>query len=223
MVRFDRRELLLAAMLAGAGWPTEAAAAGEAEINAIIRSLAPIRGQAPTGGYDQRFDADQPPPPEYYGGTRVEPDIEGETITVVPSRTVDLEVYFQFDSAALTPRTRADLRPLGRALASRDLAPYRYLVAGHTDAVGDPGYNLDLSRRRAHAVRDHLVSAFPIDPDRLKAVGFGDRRLKRPDEPTAAINRRVEVILILPVARRRGPDGGTDPRPGPDGKPTIRW
>lgn len=248
MVRFDRREILFALLLSATGAAVPSASAGEAEINAIIRSLAPIRGQKRTGGYDQGWDAERPPPREYYGGTRTEPDIEGETIEVVPSRSIDLEVYFEFDSAALTGRTRADLRALGRALASPDLAPYRYLVAGHTDAVGDPDYNLDLSRRRARAVRDYLVTAFPIDPYRLKAVGFGDRRLKRPGKPTAAINRRVEVILILPVARRREPDTGVGPPPprpdppcakspaddcrsdyvpgapaGPDGKPSIRW
>ena len=48
------------------------------------------------------------------------------------------------------------------------------------------------------AVRDYLVSAFPIDPNRLMVVGFGYRQLKRPNTPRAAINRRVEVLLIVP-------------------------
>lgn len=243
MVRFGRRDLLLGTLATFAGVGVAPAAAGEAEVNAIIKSLAPIRGQKRTEGYESA-----PPPPDYYGGTRTEPDIEGETIVVVPSRAIDLEVYFDFDSAALTGRTRADLRALGRALSSRELAPFRYLIAGHTDGVGDPHYNLDLSRRRAWAVKDHLIATFPIDPYRLRAVGFGDRRLKRPGRPEAAINRRVEVILILPEVRRREPDRGEAPPPppppercpgapggdcrggyvpgapiGPDGKPTMRW
>jgi outer membrane protein OmpA-like peptidoglycan-associated protein len=80
---------------------------------------------------------------------------------------------------------------------SPELSPYRYLIAGHTDATGGDAYNLDLSRRRALAVRDYLVSAFPIDPHRLVIVGFGFRQLKRPDAPHAAVNRRVETLLIV--------------------------
>ncbi len=223
MVRFGRRDLLLGTLAAFVGVGPTSATAGEAEVNAIIRSLAPIRGQRRSEGYP-----DTPPPPDYYGGTRTEPDIEGETIVVVPSRAIDLEVYFEFDSAALTGRTRADLRALGRALSSRELEPFRYLIAGHTDGVGDPYYNLELSRRRAWAVKNHLVATFPIDPYRLRAVGFGDRRLKRPGRPEAAINRRVEVILILPEVRRREYDRGEmspqdrPPPPPPDRPPPLQ-
>lgn len=233
MIRLARRELLAASLCWAAGATLAPAEAGETDVNAIIRSLAPIRGQKRGEGYD----ADHPPPPDYYGGTREEPDVEGERIVVVPSRAIDLEVYFDFDSAALTGRTRADLRALGRALSSPDLAPWRYLVAGHTDAVGDPDYNLALSGRRARAVCDYLVTAYPIDPWRLRWIGYGSRRLKRPGRPTAAINRRVEVVLILPEPRRRPRDGGPPGPPpvdsgrdfvpgapiGPDGRPTLRW
>jgi len=73
---------------------------------------------------------------------------------------------------------------------------YRYLVAGHTDAVGTANYNRKLSEQRARAVRAYLLQNFPINPDRLISVGFGDNRLKSPETPKAAINRRVEIALI---------------------------
>jgi flagellar motor protein MotB len=47
-------------------------------------------------------------------------------------------------------------------------------------------------------VRDYLIATFPIDLHRLTVVGFGARRLKRPETPNAAINRRVEVALMIP-------------------------
>ncbi len=153
------------------------------EANDIIKSLAPIRGQTVTPGY---------------GGQRKPVQIEQSTIFVDVARSVNLEVYFNYDSAKITERARAQLAALGQALSSPQLAPHRYLIAGHTDAVGSDEYNLDLSRRRAMAVRDYLISAFPIDPNRLVTAGFGFRQLKRPNTPRAAINRRVEVLLVVP-------------------------
>lgn len=154
------------------------------EANQIIRSLAPISGQTIAPGY---------------GGQRREPvQIRERTIYVDLARSVSLEVYFDYNSARITPRAMTQLAALGQALMSLELSPHRYLVAGHTDAAGSDGYNLDLSQRRARAVRDYMVAAFAIDPDRLMDVGFGFRRLKRSDAPFAAVNRRVEVLLVVP-------------------------
>jgi outer membrane protein OmpA-like peptidoglycan-associated protein len=154
------------------------------EVNRIIKDLAPIEGQTPSGGYEP---------------IRREPIIvEQETIFVDAARHVELEVFFEYDSDRITRRARAQLAALGRALASPQLASFRYLIAGHTDAVGSEAYNIDLSRRRAQAVFEYLSEAYAIDPRRLMVVGFGFRRLKRPEAPRAAINRRVEVLLIVP-------------------------
>ena len=73
-------------------------------------------------------------------------------------------------------------------------------VNGHTDNVGNSVSNLDLSKKRAEAVKAWLTanasSTFPAD--RLRARGYGDT------QPTAdnttpngrAKNRRVEVLLL---------------------------
>jgi flagellar motor protein MotB len=50
--------------------------------------------------------------------------------------------------------------------------------------------------RRAEAVREFLLRQFAIDPSRLLSVGFGEDRLRSTTEPNAAINRRVEIVLI---------------------------
>ena len=180
----SRRGMLTGSLAIAAPWPTSARAQSASEANEIIRSLAPIQGQTITPGYaGQRRQAVQ---------------VEETTIYVDLGRSIRLEVYFEFGSATITFRARAQLAALGRALSAPQLMPYRYLIAGHTDAVGSETYNLELSRRRALAVRDYLITAFPIDPHRLAAVGFGFRHLKRPETPRAAINRRVEVLLIVP-------------------------
>lgn len=168
------------------------------EINQIIRSLAPIAGQTVAGEGSNMLAAPAPGlgAPEAPTRVLVEVVVQERVIFVDPSYALDFEVYFPFDSAELTAQARADLAALGRALSSTELRPYRYLIAGHTDAVGNAAYNQALSERRALAVRQYLLETFPIAPERLVAIGFGQERLKRPNQPRAAVNRRVEVLLI---------------------------
>lgn len=121
----------------------------------------------------------------------------GNDYNVDKARAVDVDVYFDFDSAALTVTAETQLNPLGEALASPTLRQSRYLVAGHTDAKGSAEYNRRLSERRAKTVRQYLLQQFAIEPDRLVAVGLGEDHLRTPLEPNAAINRRVEIAAIV--------------------------
>ena len=106
---------------------------------------------------------------------------------------VDLEVRFEFDSATLTPMARAVLDNLATAL-STDLASHHFVLEGHTDAIGNDRYNLDLSQRRAQAVWAYLHGSYRIDGARMTAIGKGEQELLLPDQPAAAPNRRVRVI-----------------------------
>jgi OmpA-OmpF porin, OOP family len=71
------------------------------------------------------------------------------------------------------------------------------LIEGYTDNVGAEGYNLELSQRRAAAVRHFLVHN-GIDPERVTARGYGQAypvasnttKVGRQD------NRRVEVVIL---------------------------
>jgi outer membrane protein OmpA-like peptidoglycan-associated protein len=113
------------------------------------------------------------------------------------ARSINIEVYFDFDSAALKPKAIEQLEPLGEALSSADLESGQYLIMGHTDARGSAAYNQTLSEKRAASVRKYLVQRFPLQPDALVSIGLGETQLKRPAEPNAGINRRVEISLLL--------------------------
>lgn len=152
-----------------------------AEIQSLITQLAPITGQQESSALPEAAE------------------IRGSTVYLMRSVSVDLEVFFALNSAELSLQARRDLGALGHALASQRLRPYTYLIAGHTDSRGDARYNQQLSERRADAARRYLINNFPIDPDRLLSVGWGESRLKSPANPTAAINRRVEVVLVVPI------------------------
>ena len=70
-----------------------------------------------------------------------------------------------------------------------------FRIEGHTDALGRPDYNADLSQRRAEAVRGFLVT-MGVDPTRLEVEGFG-ATLPRTDDPADPENRRVELRAVL--------------------------
>ena len=110
--------------------------------------------------------------------------------------SVDLEIYFDYDSDMISAKARPDLVQLGTALRSDALKGAVFLVSGHTDAAGGGDYNLDLSDRRAQNVASFLTHTFGIESSRLIAVGYGEEQLKNPGDPTAAENRRVTIVNL---------------------------
>lgn len=74
-----------------------------------------------------------------------------------------------------------------------------FLLEGHTDAVGSDQANLVLSRQRAEAVKQALVTYYVIPPQNLRTVGLGERYLKIPTDQPEAENRRVSLARITPL------------------------
>jgi outer membrane protein OmpA-like peptidoglycan-associated protein len=107
---------------------------------------------------------------------------------------LDLPVEFATGSAELDDRARRILDEMGTALNSPGLGRQRVEVGGHTDDVGEPDYNQDLSERRATAVRRYLVEQHGVDPQRLEVHGYGETRPKESglDADARQANRRVE-------------------------------
>jgi OmpA-OmpF porin, OOP family len=102
-------------------------------------------------------------------------------------------IQFTFNSAQLTPGSIDTLRNLGNAL-NHELADQKsFLIEGHTDATGGRYYNINLSRRRADAVKNYLVRKAGVSPSRLKTAGKGASEPINPADPYAADNRRVVV------------------------------
>jgi outer membrane protein OmpA-like peptidoglycan-associated protein len=110
-------------------------------------------------------------------------------------QSVNLNIPFELNSAALQPQASEQLKQLQLALASPALGKNRFVVAGHTDAKGSAEYNKQLSLRRAETVKRFLVEK-GIDPARLDTVGYGSDKLLSPDHPDDPSNRRVEIRAI---------------------------
>jgi outer membrane protein OmpA-like peptidoglycan-associated protein len=104
------------------------------------------------------------------------------------------DVLFDFDKATLKRDVEFNLVKVATIL--NQFSEMKIAVEGHTDNVGTAEYNLDLSQRRAQAVRDFLVSQ-EVAPERMTVAGYG---LTRPvaDNATDAgrqKNRRVDLVI----------------------------
>ena len=106
---------------------------------------------------------------------------------------IDLEINFDYNSAAISAKSMPSVQALGRALTNPDLKGSTFVVAGHTDAAGSESYNQDLSERRADAIKRYLVDKYGIAGSDLVTVGYGKTKLKDPANPLAEVNRRVQV------------------------------
>lgn len=115
--------------------------------------------------------------------------------------SVDVEIYFDYNSAAVTQRAEPQLKSLGQALTGTDLAGSVVMLGGHTDAKGGDGYNQGLSERRAETVKKYLVDNFRIPAENLISTGYGKTGLKNPADPFAAENRRVQIVNMATGAQ----------------------
>lgn len=109
--------------------------------------------------------------------------------------SISLEnVQFKTGTAVLSGDSRATLDKVAKTL--KDNEHLSFVVAGHTDRMGNYDRNMALSKARAKSVREYLISK-GVASGRLTAVGHGS------DKPVASNdtrqgrsqNRRVELLL----------------------------
>jgi outer membrane protein OmpA-like peptidoglycan-associated protein len=103
-------------------------------------------------------------------------------------------IYFDFGSATIKAESEPVLKEIADAMAKNPA--WKLNVEGYTDNVGGDASNMDLSRRRASAVKDALTARFHVDAAKLTTAGFGSTRPKEPNDTAEgrARNRRVELV-----------------------------
>jgi hypothetical protein len=108
-------------------------------------------------------------------------------------RAVTWGIYFDFNKDTIKPESAPVLKEIVQALT--DNPGWKLTVEGNTDNIGADAYNLDLSKRRAAAVKEALVTAYHIAPERLSTNGFGASRPVDTNDTLEgrARNRRVEL------------------------------
>ncbi len=104
-------------------------------------------------------------------------------------------IFFDFDKADIKPEYTEKMQNLGKIMVENPKA--RLVLAGYTDGKGSEGYNMELSKKRAEAVRDYLLTNFKIDKDRMTLQWYGkaDPAASNQTPEGRAKNRRVVGIL----------------------------
>lgn len=110
--------------------------------------------------------------------------------TMLPS-----DLLFEFNSSDLRESAKVGLMKLGLLI---DRNPELYCwIEGHTDLVGGDDFNLDLSTRRAEAVKTYLVKSLKMDAGRIYTRGFGryEPVVISGTADEQSVNRRVEIRM----------------------------
>ncbi len=178
-----------AAVGAGAGAVAGAAigrAAGNTAAGAILGAVIGGAAGAIIGDYMDRQAAE------------IERDIEGAKV-----ERIGEGIKITFESGILFDYNRADLKPVAQqnltelAGILNKYEDTNVLIEGHTDSDGAEEYNLELSRRRAQSVANHL-GAVGVDPTRFTMMGYGEAQpvASNATADGKALNRRVEVAIM---------------------------
>lgn len=105
---------------------------------------------------------------------------------------------FKVNSIDIQDESLPLLQEFAKALQSDALQDAMMVIAGHTDNFGEESYNLELSRRRAEAVKNFLVETYQIPANRLTVKFYGENRPLASNDTREgrAKNRRIEFIRI---------------------------
>ncbi len=126
--------------------------------------------------------------------TTASPDTRSKLIT--EGKLVTYGITFDVNKADIKPESYGTLKSIADVL--KENASVRVTITGHTDSDGDDSLNLELSKRRAEAVRNELSKAFGIEASRMETQGAGESKPVAPNDTPAnkAQNRRVEFIKL---------------------------
>lgn len=115
------------------------------------------------------------------------------------------DVLFNVDKAELSAEGMRTAQKLADALAQQPDS--MVLIEGFTDSTGSSSHNLDLSQRRADAVRQALIG-MGVSSSKVSTKGYGAAFpvASNSDAGSRQLNRRVEIVLSqngAPIATRR--------------------
>ena len=123
------------------------------------------------------------------------PSLERLEQALLENGRVDVyDIYFSFNSDEIRRESQPALRDIASLL--RRHPDWTLAIEGHTDSIASDAYNLELSQRRAAAVKAALTRSHAIDGRRLTTSGVGEARPKDRNDTLEgrARNRRVELV-----------------------------
>jgi OmpA-OmpF porin, OOP family len=103
-------------------------------------------------------------------------------------------ILFDSGSDRIRPESTPTLKEIGTML--REYPTLRLRIEGHTDNVGQATANLQLSEKRAAAVKQQLVSGYGIDAARLESVGKGQAESATSNDTPEGRQNNRRVVLV---------------------------
>ncbi len=106
------------------------------------------------------------------------------------------DLLFDYNEATLKEGAKLSLMKLGFLIQKNPNSTFT--IQGHSDSFGGAAYNVELSQRRALAVKDWLVGSLKLEPGQMQTEGFGSSRPIVDPNGTVeeqALNRRVEIVV----------------------------
>jgi len=122
------------------------------------------------------------------------PDTRNKLLT--EGKWVTHGILFDVNSANIKAESYGTIKEIANVL--KENADVKVKIIGHTDSDGDDKSNMELSKRRAAAVKEFLAKEFSIDESRMETDGMGESKPvdKNSTPEGKANNRRVEFVKI---------------------------
>ncbi len=104
------------------------------------------------------------------------------------------DILFDTGDCNIEPESEPALKNIAEFLIAN--SDSKYIIVGHTDNTGDFDSNMDLSKNRAKAVMDYLVTNLGVNADQIKAYGVSSMLpvSSNSTEEGRTKNRRVEIV-----------------------------
>ncbi len=114
---------------------------------------------------------------------------------------VQIDIEFDSNKSVVKPRYHQELKRIGDIMTANP--EWKMVIEGHTDNVGGKDFNMNLSARRAEAVRAYIIEHFGVSNTHLTSKGYG---MSKPIASNKTVvgrqkNRRVEVAVECTVKK----------------------
>jgi OOP family OmpA-OmpF porin len=166
---------------------------GTASITPLVDTTYTLHCSSPGGNTNSTVNvsivAPPPPPPP-----QIKPAQACVVLNPEKDESVNLLIEFDFNKSVVKPEFYSNVDAVGEFM--QKYPTVTMTIEGHTDDVGTKAYNQKLSQRRANVVKKYIVDKFGINPELIKAVGYGKTRPVDTNKTAEGRyhNRRVHAV-----------------------------
>lgn len=111
--------------------------------------------------------------------------------------SIVLNIHFDHDQDVIKPAYKGKINEAAKFL--KNYPSMTATIEGYTDSTGDDMYNMNLSKRRAEAVRQALIKDYAVTPSRLQSKGYGESKSIADNNTAEGRLQNRRVIIKVPA------------------------